>query len=88
VANYPIGLYFFPSLDPWIWDKHWDLILQEIKKEYPPIKEEDYTLNYSRLDRELGPKKFGDICKRVRDPLTQELILEKKKYGERWIQVK
>lgn len=70
--------------DPWIWDTHWELILAQIKEEYHT--EEGY-IDYPLLNRILGPKTFGDICKRVRDPISGEFILEKKKYGERWIQV-
>jgi hypothetical protein len=73
--------------DPWIWDSEWDLILCQLREEYPGKEKEGYSIDYHRLNSCLGPKTFGDLCKRVRGPLG-DYPLNKKKYGERWIQAR
>lgn len=65
--------------DPPIWDEEWELITDMARNLYGF----DFK---SHLERTMGPRTFGRICKSVVDQ-EGNAILANKKYGERWIQV-
>lgn len=70
--------------DPWIWDSHFDLIKEKMEEVYSFETEAE---SWNRLQRSLGPKTFGEICRSVTNN-KGEFFLKNKKYGERWIQAR
>lgn len=65
--------------DPEIWLDEWELITV-----FAILL---FGLNFkSELERTMGPRTFGRICKSVKND-DGVAILANKKYGERWIQV-
>lgn len=65
--------------DPEIWIEEWELITA--------MAILTFGLDFkSQLERSMGPRTFGRICKSVKDK-DGNAILANKKYGERWIQV-